>query len=247
MSGSGNTAGEYMGRLRHGPTRNALVTRTIEFIQASLGPWRDSLDDGATASENALNERLCMYLNACSRKCFPMVCFNREIQQGGRRAVDLSASPAEPLSLDASTYGIYDHVLCIECKRLPAPSGNREREYVSGGQKKNGGMQRFKLGLYASDHDVALLIGYIQRDDAMSWRTRIDSWIGDLVRNGNSGGCSWKDDEALDELSMDDESGVSSLKSSHGRTGQCVSGRIVLRHLWVRMNAQSRCQAESSS
>lgn len=81
----------------------------------------------------------------------------------------------------------------IEAKRLPTPkSGNSrdEREYVIVSQEKNngrkrftgnGGIQRFKEGKYAHDHQYAIMIGYIQEQDVLFWLKTINGWIKDLI------------------------------------------------------------------
>jgi len=57
---------------------------------------------------------------------------------------------------------------------LPAPAATREREYVTGGTEKSGGIQRFKLGLHGAQQEAGAMIGYIQDKDPKSWQSSIN-------------------------------------------------------------------------
>jgi hypothetical protein len=223
------------GRLGHGPEMT-LAERTIEFIRSQLPEWRDDPDRPDEEGEDLLNVQLCDYLDCSARLGFPMVRFSREEPQVGKRKVDLAAKPAMSAMIHGRVYTKYEPFLAIEGKRLPAPKTDREREYVTGGQKTTGGIQRFKLGAHGSYHTKAVLVGYIQREDGTYWWRTINGWIADLVTGDTADGCEWDDSDRLQRLNVDPATGIASCSSNHRRSGDAVTRHIALDHLWVAMN-----------
>jgi hypothetical protein len=159
-----------VGKITAGITPNKAVAKTIDFVEACLPSWRDDPErDNTATGEPALNSQLAKFLNASACQQFPMVCFQHEEPQGGHRSADLSAHPTRGGVLLGSTFNKYTPFLVIECKRLPTPSAEREREYVASPDCApiGGGIQRFKLGLHGADHSWCAVIGYVQRDNAL--------------------------------------------------------------------------------
>lgn len=117
----------------------------------------------------------------------------------------------------------------LEGKRLPAPTRDREREYVTG-VKKSGGIQRFKLGLHGALLNYAGIIGYIQRDSFDDWFTSINAWIAELAKAASE----WSLEDCLTELSKDAASRVASCVSLHRRV-EADTDKVQLSHLWVDM------------
>lgn len=215
-----------------------LALQTINFIQNCLPAWRDDPQRPRADSEKVLNPQLCKFLNSRARKeDFSMVQFNHEEPQVSRRHGDLAASPSDDIVIEAVPYTIYDPILIIECKRLPAPRKDREREYVTGGEGRNGGIQRFKLGLYASTHKLAVLLGYVQRDTAPEWHTKINAWIEELAQSESADECDWSGDENLGQLANEASTGVATCRSQHSRTGTATSPQIELHHIWIIMSS----------
>lgn len=136
-----------IGKITSGLVLDTLALKTIDFVYTQLPAWRDDPDRLDEESENKLNLQLCKFLNSHARNDFPTVFFQHEEYQSGRTIVDISALPIKTSTIGARTYTIYDPIVVLEGKRLPAPSLDREKEYVTGGiQHKSGGIQRFKLG-----------------------------------------------------------------------------------------------------
>jgi hypothetical protein len=232
------------GQLNRGITDNTLVERTLDFIWASLVPWRDDPERFYADSEEELNGQFHDFIDAKARNEFPMVYFRHEQRQTGIRRVDLAAKPVQSVQIESVTYTKYEPILVIEGKRLPAPSPKtREKEYVTGGEKTSGGIQRFKLGLHGKDHQLALLIGYLQKKTPKHWLSTVNGWISDLAEMDTD---SWSLDETLDEcpevMTLDAGKSV----SVHPRCGNCVSPNIRLFHFWVQMSSKSdRTSGES--
>ena len=56
------------------------------------------------------------------------------------RSVDIGVHGTEEMTyIEVQGYTIYEPFMLIEAKRLPAPSSDREREYVSGSYAASGG------------------------------------------------------------------------------------------------------------
>ena len=206
-------------------------------MEEQLPFWRDDPNRPDEQSENKLNLHLCKFLDAKARNDFPMIRFDHEEYQFDRRSVDVSASPVTEITIGARLYTIYDPVIVFECKRLPAPSPDREKEYVTGGIKHTkGGIQRFKLGLHGADHDIAAMIGYIQKRSASEWHTEINKWILELSRGITADACVWERSEILEKLEENSSIGIAKYRSTHNRSGSAKSSKILIRHLWITMH-----------
>jgi len=223
----------FIGQITSGISVNSLVLRTIFFVREQLPAWRDDPDRPGEKDEVKLNLQLCKFLDSRARNDFPMVRFDHEEYQSGRRRVDLSASPAESIVLEAKLHTIYDPIVVFEGKRLPAPSSGRE--YVTGAtpEKISGGIQRFKLGLHGAGMNLAAMIGYVQDRTPRYWHKKINAWILELADEASEDGCVWSADEILEPLKADIASGIVSYRSGHSRIG---GNGIELHHLWIPMS-----------
>ncbi|MBI5212569.1 MAG: hypothetical protein HY957_04265 [Nitrospirae bacterium] len=223
-----------IGKITIGIREDTLVLEIVAFIRQQLPSWRDDPDRAQEQAENRLNLQLCKFLDSRARDEFPMVRFDHEEYQGGRRSVDLSASLAEPTMIDARVHTIYDPILVIEGKRLPAPSSDREKEYVTGGEDEtSGGIQRFKLGLHGASLNTVAMVGYIQKQTARHWYNQVNTWISELVGGTNQDSCTWNETEKLMLLEEDVQKGISSSRSVHIRSNRVSSRKIMIHHLWI--------------
>lgn len=225
-----------LGKITFGISQQTLALKIIDFVCQKLPVWRDDPTRPDAQSEPMLNSQLCKFLDSQARNDFPMIRFDAEEPQVSNRKVDLSVSPAEAAVIGAKEYSIYDTILVLECKRLPAPSKDREREYVSGGKERiSGGIQRFKMGLHGTDMKLAAIIGYVQQRSANEWWREINKWILEFSKNKKTDSCIWKSEETLQLLKEDASKGLYSYKSNHGRVGKARQ-KIKIHHLWVTMN-----------
>jgi len=223
-----------LGRITEGPTAS-LVERTLEFVFSELGAWRDDPSRPLEVAEERLNAQLCQCLNVAALDRFPMVLFHHEEKQAGRSRVDMSAHPKSGTVVGSTYYSIYSPFLVFEGKRLPAPSADREREYVSGRTRKSGGIQRFKLGLHGSQHTKAAIVGYVQSGSLREWLSKLNGWIGDEVEDSSQTGEDWKLAEQLLAFKEDTNLRVASSASTHARDKSAVSPEIQIHHFWVVM------------
>lgn len=222
------------GRITEGPT-TSLVDRTLEFVSSELAAWRDDPGRPPEDAEERLNAQLCKYLNVAASSRFPMVFFHHEEKQTGSRRVDMSALPKSGIVLGLTYHSIYDPFLVFEGKRLPAPSSDREREYVTGGTKKSGGIQRFKLGLHGARLTTAAIVGYVQSGNLREWLSKINGWIGNEVEIKEASGEDWSFEEQLFDFKEDASLRAAVSSSAHPRDKSAVSPEIQLRHFWVAM------------
>lgn len=219
------------GRITSGLAPNTTVFKTLQFVTTQLPRWRDLPDRPFVTGEEELNGQLCKFLNvAARRENFPMAYFHHEERQTGRRRVDLSALPPKDTVIEGRLYGILDPFLVLEGKRLPAPSSDREREYVIGKKEITGGIQRFKLGLHGANLNHAGMIGYVQRDSFDDWFTCINAWITELSATSSE----WTKKDQLKSLSSDASNCVATCTSNHERVDS-ETEQIHLTHLWVDM------------
>ena len=241
MGGKQINKKQYTGKITSGIKFRTFQLTIITFILQQLPSWRDDYDRPNEQSEDKLNLQLCKFLDSHARYDFPMIRFDHEEYQADRRRVDMSASPAKSIFLEAKPYTIYDPVLVLEGKRIPAPSSHGKKEYVTGPtpEKISGGIQRFKLGLHGAKHNLALMIGYLQNNTTRYWYVKINSWILELVKYPIGDGCVWTADETLKAFERDASRGIYSYRSIHSRTGDLVNNEIELHHLWVTMNVEN--------
>jgi hypothetical protein len=230
------------GHITSGIATDTLITQALTFVRLHLPAWRDDPDRRTEEAEERLNAQLAKFLNARARRDFPMAYFHHEEHQGARRRVDLSVLPTESSLIGAMTYSVYDPFLVIEGKRLPAPSVDREIEYVTGNDRRTGGIQRFKLGLHGGALDVAGMVGYVQGRSVGDWHQQINSWITDLASGRRQDVCLWEANETLGPLEVNEASGASYCASGHGRASPGSRGVIRLHHLWVVMRGAAASQ-----
>jgi hypothetical protein len=218
-----------IGRLGPHVIQTSLIEETMEFIWGCLIPWREDPDRQPKEGEEELNAQFHNFLQSQASQTFPMVLFQHEQRQEGRRRVDLSAKPINRAIIEGVTYTKYDPILVIEGKRLPAPSKSREREYVTGGEECSGGIQRFKMGLHGRHHETAIILGYLQKGNLNEWHTRINDWISDLSRLEQD---VWSNHEKLGASMIDDE-GKARTESVHPRDPDCKTPEIRIMHFWI--------------
>ncbi len=222
------------GRITEGPM-TSLVQRTLEFVYSEIAIWRDDPDRLSEDAEERLNAQLCKYLNVAASNRFPMVFFQHEEKQTGSRRVDIAALPKSGIILGLTYHSIYDAFLVFEGKRLPAPSVDREREYVTGRAKKSGGIQRFKLALHGAQQTNAAIVGYVQSGNLRDWLSKINEWISDEADSKDTSGEGWSLAEQLLDFKEDAKLRIAVSSSAHPRDKSAVSPQIQLRHFWVAM------------
>jgi len=112
----------------------------------------------------------------------------------------------------------------VESKILPAPPPKeREMEYVIG-DKKNGGIERFKIEKHGKGLNNCGIIGFVRQENFEFWKSQINNWIEKLSKDN----IFWNFDEKLkvDEISSD----YSFLNSiAHRENAENIS----IYHFWI--------------
>lgn len=222
--------GNSIGRLAKSAVSNSLIDQTIDFIWSSLLPWQNDPSRPVAEAEEHLNAQFHNFLQSRANAEFPMIFFQHEQHQEGRRRVDLSAKPARSVIIQGVGYSRYQPIIVIEGKRLPAPAKSREREYVTGGQDGSGGIQRFKIGGHGKEHKTVIMLGYIQKKFPKDWRNSINAWICELAKTNSH---HWSTDEILSEFHNSDLNERAKLASVHPRVVGCASKTIRILHFWI--------------
>lgn len=120
----------------------------------------------------------------------------------------------------ASPYIVFSEPLFfIEAKRLPPTSS---RDYV------NSGIGRFKNKEHGKNHDIAAMLGYVQKEDFNYWHGKVNSWIDDLIANPNDY-IGWSEQ---DKITIIQVSEFSEYKSTHSRI---KINPITLYHFWINL------------
>lgn len=214
----------------------SLVPLTVDFVLAQLPAWRDDATRAADTNENQMNSSLCDFLDTQSRAHFPMVRFKHQAPQTTSHTVDMAAHGLEQITtVDTRCYTIYQPFLVIEAKRLPAPSKDREQEYIQGTDKPSGAIERFKLGLHGAGVETAVIVGYIEDHTPAHWHEAVNNWIANAISKLATQRCTWTYEDKLGDLVVDEERGTAISASNHVRAATCSTSSIRIRHLWIVM------------
>jgi len=119
---------------------------------------------------------------------------------------------------------ITEPILVVESKRLPSPESNRKKEYVIGTTKKNGGIERFKLGTHGCGLKKGGLVGFIEKNAYNHWEDTINGWIKEEAQKNDK----WNVSEYLKKTGK--KNGYCCLKSTNLRS---AAPKILLYHFWI--------------
>lgn len=214
---SGNTEVNFDG-LPYGISVDAIFTYLEGCIEPFYAYWNKK-----RYNEEQINDRFIRFANqdAISNYPFRFIPEPRSDDHSDRHRPDLGVYPA------ARSNGI-DILFVIEMKRLPPQESNREYEYVLG-NKRNGGIERFKLGIHGKGFVRSGLIGYVERDDFDRWQTAINHYIIGLSNANSDPSLLWDPSEQLQIIYKTHF--AARFESIHDR-GTTLQP-IVLHHLWI--------------
>ena len=213
--------------------RAQLCDYAILFVYNQLPLWRDDKNRRNESSEELLNSQLCKFLDLAARHSEEAFLFHNEEHQDMRRRIDISAYPdSELLPPDLYASPCDDTITVFEAKRLPAPTHEREKEYVlSTGDTVGGGIQRFKLGFHGAKHDAVAMVGYIQKYDSNTYFLLINQWLRELAGT-IAGKVLWLATEQLKRLDNDTAKKTLHAVSTHSRENDHP---VTIHHLWVEL------------
>lgn len=187
--------------------------------------------------ENGLTQRLFTELER-RPGCRPYF-FDREHMvddsHGRSPRADLVAKARDggAIVVNGVTCGDGQCFLVLEAKRLPTDRASREREYLIG-ENHTGGVERFKLGIYAHKLKTVGIIAYIQHHRFDHWRDTINTWVDELIAASRPE-LPW---DERDKLQMEEMSPLlAKLQSSNLRVTD--NQPLTMRHLWVQLAKDS--------
>lgn len=226
-----------IGQLQPTATSDTLIDRTIDFVSDALIPWSQDTERQKGQAEHQLNEdtlntQFFHFIQGYAKQVgFDMVTFGREMPQKGQRKADFSISPYLPTTIHGTRYNCYEPFLVIEGKRLTSKlPKNRKREYLTGeGKKTSGGIQRFKLGEHGANHEVAVIVGYVQSNLPLSWLGIINDWVEELAKQRKQ---EWQANEQL-TLEVNCNNQLIKAISKHPRSCKITNSDIKLHHFWI--------------
>ena len=206
----------------------------LDAIESGLAEFAGRKEFRNIKNEKGITNRLCKILSGHKLLYFHHDGMEDE-ETGTSASVDVEAMPTTEIVFEARSYAKEETLMAIEAKRLPAPSPkSREREYLVGPDKHNGGIERFKLGIHGKRSSSWTILGYVQQCDFKSWREKINGWIVDLSKNGKPQGF-WAPTEKLEIVA---ETAVTArCRSQHTRQHDGKDNKIEVAHLWVLLAA----------
>lgn len=224
-----------IGQLQSTATSDTLIDRTINFVSDALIPWSQDTERQKGQAEHQLNEdtlntQFFHFIQGYAKQVgFDMVTFGREMPQKGQRKTDFSISPYLPTTIHGTRYNCYEPFLVIEGKRLTSKlPKKRKREYVTGENgQTSGGIQRFKLGEHGANHEVAVMVGYVQNDEPLNWLNIINGWIKEFIEQYPK---EWQINE---QLTLENNCNSQLIRATSNHPRSCKSSNIKLHHFWI--------------
>jgi hypothetical protein len=212
---------EYLSPFEYSIYRDVIIKTVVLFVYHQLPSWRDNPYRKQETDEPRLTSDLVTYLSKKAHNEEQNFLFNNEEPQMGRYTIDFAAFPAS----EEDDYT--KKITVFECKRLPAPSSDRENEYIIG---KLGGIQRFKLEKHGAKHEIVGMVGYIQAGEIKGNLDKINDCIIDLRLKTSDGTLKWDEDEILTMHEDDISMGVCHSLSVHQRV---TLSPVTIHHLWI--------------
>jgi len=143
---------------------------------------------------------------------------NNKVEQSGY----LFGFQAKGPDIFVRQFGVRVHgltLLFIEAKRLPSTSS---QDYVKTG------IGRFKKEEHGKQHDVAAMLGYVQKEDFNHWHNEVNSWIMALISDENENP-RWTKEEQINNVQITD---IGEYQSTHCRI---TKEPITLHHFWLNL------------
>lgn len=149
--------------------------------------------------------------------------FNDKLRELSGYLFRFEAKSGPDILIFASPYIVFsDPLFFIEAKRLPPTSS---RDYV------NCGIGRFKNKEHGKNHDIAAMLGYVQKEDFNYWYDQVNSWIDDLIASPND--CiGWLEEDRITIIQVSE---FGEYKSTHSRIKM---NPIILYHFWMNLCKQ---------
>jgi hypothetical protein len=161
--------------------------------------------------ENNISNELCFFLN------------NNAEQSGYLFGFQANGPDISVRQLGVGVHSLA--LLFIEAKRLPPTSS---QDYVKEG------IGRFKEEKHGKQHNIAAMLGYVQKEDFSHWFGEVNSWIAALISD-TSENPRWTQEDKIDKIHVAD---IGEYQSKHCRI---TKGPITLHHFWIDLRNPQSC------
>jgi hypothetical protein len=173
----------------HGPEVEISILVVVAFVEEQLLIFSQRYTNSAIQDEKGLNSRLHHLLQweSINRK-YPFL-FEKDPpekpESGQSPSPDLGVFHQTGITIGTKYYTEDESFFSLEAKILGVKERSRQREYVIGSEKANGGIERFKKRIHGSKLDYGCMLGYILKHDFNHWHTQVNTWIDEEIRSGH--------------------------------------------------------------
>ncbi|GBD92069.1 hypothetical protein BMS3Abin04_02802 [bacterium BMS3Abin04] len=162
------------------PKPNQPIEAVLEFVEQNLPEFINE-NTGKSIDEDSYTQSLCIILNQYAKdELFWFHFQNKEETKGTSPSIDIAIFTRENISIKNKTFSSKQRFFAFEAKILGVKNKNREKEYVIGKEKKNGGIERFKRNIHGKELYQAGIFGYVLKNDFGYWESSINKWIDEL-------------------------------------------------------------------
>jgi hypothetical protein len=184
--------------------------KILSFLRYCLPEWAKICGDNSvfsTMNEDSISGEIADFLNDQLRNSSGYL-FRFEAKKGPDFLV--FASPYQMLS---------EELFVIEAKRLP-PTNSQDYVKI--------GIGRFKNEEHGQNHNIAAMLGYIQKNDFNHWFDQVNSWITTLISLKNETP-EWTPKDKICVIQISD---IGEYKSEHSRI---TKNPITIHHFWLNL------------
>jgi hypothetical protein len=171
-----------------GPGIDSSILTVVGFVEEQLTVFSQKYTNSAIKNEKGLTDRLYLLLQreSLTRK-YPFI-FDKDYpekpESGHSPTPDLGVIYQEGITIETKHYADDESFFSFEAKILGVEDKRRQKEYVIGSDKENGGIERFKKRIHGKRLRYAGMLGYVQKHDFHYWHTIVNSWIDELIQRG---------------------------------------------------------------
>lgn len=199
----------------------SFIVKTIKEVPAYFISALKNTDVTKPLNENKLTQVLVEQINAVLlEKEFSILAQNQysDLFYGSKGIPDFYFYESEKGKTNKPLF-------IVESKILPSPlPKTREKEYVIG-DKKNGGIERFKIEKHGKGLNECGIVGFVKNDNFDFWKDNINSWINELSNNDDF----WNKDE---RIILKERTEIFALLHSIAHRKEKID--LLLYHFWIK-------------
>jgi hypothetical protein len=208
--------------LEFSTTRNSSQKKILAFLKNNLPEITKKLAGEALSVSVDLT-------NMCENKISSEIqrLLNDQLREANSDyTFTFNESRGPDILIYASPYIAFSNIIfVIEAKRLPPTSS---QDYVKEG------IGRFKEEKHGKQHNIAAMLGYVQKEDFSHWFGEVNSWITALISD-NSENPRWTEGDKINEIQIAD---IGEYQSKHCRI---TKEPITLHHFWIDLRNPQSC------